>query len=118
MKHFLICLLLLCGGMHVSGQDCYYMRMAQKYQNEAEYYTKQAMRYEREVEYYNKRAQGYLREAEYYSRHKNYDKVKTYQRWDVDATEKAESNSRYARKARERAQDYMRKAKNMLQKAK
>ena len=69
------------------------------------------------VEYYNKKAQGYLREAEYYSRHKNYDKVKTYQRWAVDATEKAESNSRYARKVRERARDYMRKAKNMLQKA-
>ena len=117
MKHFLICLLLLWGGIHVSGQDGYYMRMANKYQNEAEYYTRQAMKYEREVEYYNRRAQGYLREAEYYSKHQNYDKVKTYQRWAADATEKAETNSGYAENARERSQDYMRKAKIMFQKA-
>ena len=70
------------------------------------------------MNYYNRQAQAHLRNADYYSKRKDYDRVKTYQQWARNATNRAEDYARKARNARTRAQDYMRKAENALKRAK
>ncbi len=113
---FLIIVLEAIMSVCSQNQD-YYLKQAESYQREAEYYFKQAEGYERDAQYYITLAQKYLKDAEYYAKKNDLSRVSTYQRWAMDASDKAQLRSRWAEDAKGKGLMRLKWAKEALKRA-
>ena len=92
---------------NVMSQDDYYVRLAKKYQIEAEYYQRTAKNYRIDSNFYMNRVRSVQMDAENYARNGNYEKARQCSKYVSELMEKYNRLQRYGMEADEKAAMYL-----------